>query len=86
MAQSVAFFFTGSLVPVAFFPPWLHAIAAWLPFYGMMNVPAEVFIGKVDGSALLLDLGRQVLWLVLLTLGARALTVVATHRVIVQGG
>jgi ABC-2 type transport system permease protein len=86
MAQSVAFFFTGSLVPVAFFPSWLHAIAAWLPFYGMMNVPAEVFIGKVNGGALLLDLVRQVLWLVLLTLGARALTVVATRRVILQGG
>ena len=86
MAQAIAFFFTGSFVPVAFFPPWLHAIAAWLPFYGMMNVPAEVFVGKAAGSGVLLDLGRQLLWLVVLTLGARALTVAATRRVIVQGG
>ena len=63
-----------------------QAIAAWLPFYGMMNVPAEVFVGKVAGRSVLLGLGGQVLWLVVLTLGARALTAAATRRVIVQGG
>jgi len=86
LAGTIAQFFTGLFVPVAFFPPWLHAIADWLPFNGMMNVPAEAFLGKLTGNILLFELSRQVFWVIVLTLGARAITAVATRRVIVQGG
>ncbi len=86
MAAQAALFFTGAIVPLAFFPPWLHAIAAWLPFNGLMNVPAEVFLGKATGGGLAFELARQGAWVVLLTLGARAITGAATRRVVVQGG
>lgn len=86
MANVVALFFTGSYMPLAFLPSWLHAIVDWLPFSGMMSVPAEVFLGKLAGAGLLLALGRQVLWVVLLTLLARWVTALAARRVIVQGG
>lgn len=82
----IAQFFAGSYVPVAFFPAGLRAVVEWLPFSGMLNVPAEVLEGKVAGAALLFELGRQLLWLVALTLAARALTTVAARRVVVQGG
>lgn len=86
MAAQAAFFFSGAIIPLAFFPPWLHAIAGWLPFNGLMNVPAEVFLGKVSNGALLFEIARQLAWVVVLTLGARAITAVATRRVVVQGG
>lgn len=86
LAFTVALFFAGSYVPVAFFPAGLRAVVEWLPFNGMMNVPAEVLEGKVVAAALLFELGRQVLWLVALTLAARTLTTLAARRVIVQGG
>ncbi len=86
MAAQAALFFTGAIVPLAFFPPWLHAIADWLPFNGLMNVPAEVFLGKATGGGLAFELARQAAWVVLLTLGARAITGVATRRVVAQGG
>lgn len=81
-----ALFFTGSYVPIAFFPPWLHDVVVWLPFNGLMNVPAEIFLGKLSGSTLLFELGRQMLWLVVLTVGVRVLTSAGTRRVTVQGG
>jgi len=86
MAAQAALFFTGAIIPLAFFPPWLRAIADWLPFNGLMNVPAEVFLGKVSGGHLLFEVARQAAWVAALTLGARAVTAVASRRVIVQGG
>ena len=85
-ATAIALFFAGSYVPLPFFPLWLRAIATWLPFNGLMNVPAQIFLGKLTGFALLLGLGSQVFWVVLLTLGVRSLTSVAARRVVVQGG
>ena len=86
LAGTIALFFTGSYLPLAFFPPWLHLLADWLPFNGLLNVPAEVFLGKLQGSALALEAVRQLGWLVVLTLFARWLSAVAVKRVIVQGG
>jgi ABC-2 type transport system permease protein len=86
MATAVAMFFAGNYVPLAFFPPWLHAVAVWLPFNGFVNVPIQIYLGKLDGPALALEIARQVAWLVVLVLAARAITGVATRRVVVQGG
>jgi ABC-2 type transport system permease protein len=85
-ATAIALFFAGSYVPLPFFPSWLRAIAIWLPFNGLMNVPAQIFLGKLTGIALLFGLGLQVLWVILLTLGVRSLASVAARRVIIQGG
>jgi ABC-2 type transport system permease protein len=82
----VALFFTGSYLPIAFFPPLLRTLIEWSPFSGLMNVPAELFVGKLAGSDLALALAQQVLWLVALTLIARGLTRLATRRIISQGG
>ena len=86
LAGVVAMFFTGSYVPLPLFPSWLRLIADWLPFAGLMSLPAEVFMGKVAGNAIWFELGRQGCWVVLLTLFVRALSRVATRRVVAQGG
>ncbi len=79
LAGTIALFFTGSYVPLPFFP-------VWLPFNGLMNLPAELLLGKLDGGSLWFEIGRQVGWLIALTLLVRSLTVLASRRVISQGG
>jgi ABC-2 type transport system permease protein len=86
LAFTIALFLTGSYLPIAFFPPLLRTLIEWSPFSALMNVPAELFVNKLDGSGIALALGQQLLWLVALTLGARGLTQLATRRVVVQGG
>lgn len=86
LAATIALFFTGSYVPLPFFPTWLRTLADWLPFPGLMNLPTEVFLGKLDGQTFLLDFGRQVFWLIVFTLFVRWLSSIATKRVVVQGG
>ncbi len=86
LALVISQFFTGSYVPLPLFPDWLRGITGWLPFYGLMSLPAEVLLGKVNGLALVFEIARQVLWLVVLTAFVRWLTARATRRVIAQGG
>lgn len=86
LAGTIALFFTGSYVPLPLFPSWLRLIADWLPFAGLMSLPAEVFMGKVAGDSLWFELTRQACWVVLLTLIVRTLSSVATRRVVAQGG
>ncbi len=86
LAGAIALFFSGSYIPVPFFPAWLHTISDWLPFNGLLNIPAEIFLGKLTAGDLLLNLGRQVLWLIVLTLVARLAAAVAARHVVVQGG
>lgn len=83
---TIAQFFTGAYLPLVFFPPWLATLAAWLPFYGMMNEPALVFLGKLRGIPLLWETLLQLAWLLALVVVVRVITRIATRRVVVQGG
>lgn len=85
-AATLALFFTGSYVPVPLFPDWLRAVSLWLPFHGLMDLPAQIFLGKVPLAALSLEIGRQGLWLLIFILIARFLTAQATRRIVIQGG
>ncbi|GCE12677.1 ABC transporter permease [Tengunoibacter tsumagoiensis] len=86
LATTVSLFFTGSYIPIPLLSPPFQAIVGWLPFNGLMNLPVEIFLGKIVGFALLFELGRQLLWLVILMVFARWLTGLATQRVVSQGG
>lgn len=86
VASVAASFFSGLLVPIAFFPEWLQGVSAWLPFQSMLYLPASVLLGKLSGPALLGALGQQLAWFVALALAGRALLAVATRRLVVQGG
>jgi ABC-2 type transport system permease protein len=82
----IALFFTGSYVPIPFFPHWLLAITQWLPFNALINVPVEIVLGKIPAALLLFELGRQLFWVITMTLLVRLVIAVAARRVVVQGG
>jgi ABC-2 type transport system permease protein len=79
-------FFSGFLLPIAFFPPALQAVAYALPFHTLTSIPAQIFLGRIEGPALAAALAAQLAWgavLVALALGAQG---VAMRKVVVQGG
>jgi ABC-2 type transport system permease protein len=86
LGLTMAQFFTGNFFPAAFFPAWLYALASWLPFNGMINAPAQIFLGKLSGGPLLAVLALQMGWLIVLIIVVLLLTAIATRRVVVQGG
>lgn len=86
MAWLAGIFFSGMLLPLNVFPGTLGEIARALPWASMLQVPADVFLGKHTGLDLLATYAFQAGWAVLLLAAGRLLQVAATRRVVIQGG
>ena len=86
LGQMAAIFLSGMFVPVVFFPDWLESTARALPFASMLQVPAEVFLGKHAGAGAARVLAVQVAWALALAVAGRLVLARAVRRVVVQGG
>lgn len=86
MANIMLTFFSGFLMPLAFFPAPLAALARALPFQAITSLPARIFLGQISGAALGWALLEQLLWSsVLVGLGLLMLRG-ALRKVVIQGG
>ncbi|MEZ4387543.1 MAG: ABC-2 family transporter protein [Candidatus Krumholzibacteriia bacterium] len=79
-------FMSGVLVPFTFFPAWFQTVMGWLPFQGLSYVPVTIYLGKRTGTDLLLAIGLQAVWAVVLFLAGRLYWNRAMRRVTLQGG
>ncbi|MET4925919.1 ABC-2 family transporter protein [Streptomyces sp. PSRA5] len=79
-------FFSGMLLPLTLFPGVLGEIARALPWSSLLQVPADVFLGRHTGWGLLGAFAFQAGWAVALLALGRLVQSVATRRVVVQGG
>ncbi|HMQ31187.1 MAG TPA: ABC-2 family transporter protein [Chloroflexaceae bacterium] len=86
MANVLLSFFSGFLLPLAFFPPAIQAIARALPFQAITSLPAQIFLGQIRGPAVAEALALQLFWAVALAALALAVQAVAMRKVVVQGG
>lgn len=86
LANVVLSFFSGFLLPIAFFPPALQALTYALPFHTITSTPVQIFLGRIAGPALLPALALQLAWCVALVALALAAQAVAMRKVVVQGG
>jgi ABC-2 type transport system permease protein len=86
LAVTVSLFFSGMILPLTFFPGWLHAIAQALPFASIVQVPIDVYLGKHTGSGLAAALALQAAWAVALLAFARLALARGTRKVVIQGG
>jgi ABC-2 type transport system permease protein len=77
---------SGLLLPVTWFPPWLEALARATPFPAMVQIPADVLIGRTTGAAALAGLAVQAGWLAAAALAGRLLLAAGRRRLVVQGG
>jgi ABC-2 type transport system permease protein len=79
-------FFSGFLVPVAFFPEWLKLAVTLTPLPAMVNTPIEIYVGIVQGTALWAALGSQVAWAIGMALLCEWVYRRGVQRLIIQGG
>ena len=82
----VMMFASGFLMPLRFFPDWLQAVLEFTPFPSMVNIPVEVYLGKLEGVALWLALGKQAVWVFALTALAHVLLARGARRLMILGG
>jgi ABC-2 type transport system permease protein len=80
--------FSGALIPLVFFPDWLRAIAAVLPFQAMISTPALTYLGgeHMNLPTTLLMIGIQAVWAVGLILLGRVVWRSASKAVTINGG
>lgn len=78
--------FSGYLVPLELFPPWVQAIARALPFRYMLAFPAEMLTGMLPRPRALADLAVQWLFVVALYAGARTAWRLGLRRFAAYGG
>jgi ABC-2 type transport system permease protein len=86
VALAATMFLGGFVVPIRYFPDWLQPLALVLPFAAITQTPADIFVERVQGPALLGTLALQVFWAVVMLGAAQLVTARATRRVIIQGG
>lgn len=82
----VSQFFSGAMVPLWFFPPLLRRLADWLPFQSQAFLPISIYLGRIQGRAILEALGIQLFWIIMLTLIVVPIWRHAMRRVVIQGG
>lgn len=82
----VAHFLSGMYIPIVFFPDGLESVARALPFCSMLQIPAEIWLGKHRGVDLLAAYSVQIAWVVALLLAGRFVMSRGERRLVVQGG
>jgi len=78
--------FSGALIPLVFFPDWLRAVAAILPFQGLVSTPALAYLGMVDMPTTAVLIATQAAWAVALLLLGRMAWRGASRAVTIHGG
>lgn len=82
----VAWFLSGFLMPLRFFPSWLVQLAYLTPFPHMLNSVVEIYLGILQGKDLLLALLMQMVWAGLLIALVQLVLRTAVRRLVILGG
>jgi ABC-2 type transport system permease protein len=80
----VSMFFSGLLVPLTIFPGALGTVAHALPWAALVQLPADVYLGK--RTDLLNVYAFQAAWAAVLLAAGRLLTMSARRKLVVNGG
>lgn len=84
IAIACTYFLSGSVIPIAFFPPWAQAISAWLPFQYTLNSTTEILLGVATQPLVVLEL--QVVWAFCLGLLSWLLLERGRYKITLHGG
>jgi len=86
LVNTIMMFFSGFLLPLAFFPAPLAAIARLLPFQAITSLPVLIFLGKIEDIAILNSFLLQLFWIVLLVSVSLMIQRAAMRKLVIQGG
>ncbi|MBG6089265.1 ABC transporter permease [Actinomadura viridis] len=82
----LALFFSGMILPLVAFPGVLGEVARATPWAALIQVPADVFLGRHTGWGLVGALAFQAAWAAALLAAGRALTLAARRKLVIHGG
>ena len=59
--------FSGSMLPFEMMPGWLAKLSSVLPFQFRYYIPVEIYLGKIEGFAIVRALAMQMIWVAVLS-------------------
>ena len=59
--------FSGSMLPFEMMPGWLAKLSSVLPFQFRYYIPVEIYLGKIEGLAIVRALAMQMIWVAVLS-------------------
>lgn len=77
---------SGLVIPLPLLPDWAQPVLAWLPFAGIIDLPARIYTGHIAPGDLAFVLVRQLGWTLALVGLGRWWIARGLRRVVVQGG
>jgi ABC-2 type transport system permease protein len=83
---AVTNFFSGALVPLTFFPDWLKAVCYVMPFQGIVNIPASIYLGNMRTYEILQRIGLQLFWVIVLWMLGKLMWRWSVRQVTIHGG
>lgn len=86
MFPIIMMFFSGLILPVPLFPDKLYNIVALSPFIGLMDTPARIIMGALQGESAFNALGVQVFWILVISILNKTLLETRLKSVSINGG
>lgn len=77
---------SGSIIPLWFFPHELQVVLELLPFVSIYQLPLGIYIGKYTLDDILLRMGIQLSWVLILLIIFNTVQKKMADRVLIQGG
>ena len=85
-AFGLSWIFSGFFMPLALFPDWLAEFSRVTPFGASLYIPIQVFLGNVQGMALLQSLLIQLFWIITLVILDHIILALGLRKLVIQGG
>ncbi|HEY93362.1 MAG TPA: ABC-2 type transporter [Dehalococcoidia bacterium] len=78
--------FSGSIVPLVYYPDWAQGILRYLPFSSLLDIPLRFYLGVLPISELFSFILLQCGWTLIFTVTGILILKAGMRRVVVQGG
>ncbi|MDA3850801.1 MAG: ABC-2 family transporter protein [Spirochaetaceae bacterium] len=86
LMPSIVWIFSGIIIPLPFYPPWMQKLFHWMPFRGLIDIPLRIYMGHIPVNAALGSLAVQLTWILVLLGVSSVLLKRGLKRVVIQGG
>jgi ABC-2 type transport system permease protein len=85
-AFGLSWIFSGFFMPLALFPDGIALFSRMTPFGASLNIPIEIFLGMVQGKALVNAILLQLFWIIVLITLDHLILNLGVRKLVIQGG
>ncbi|MEM7131516.1 MAG: ABC-2 family transporter protein [Chloroflexota bacterium] len=86
MTRLVIALFSGSFIPLWFFPEWAKVLLTYLPFASIYHAPLSIYIGRLEAVEAAQSIGVQLVWVALLFWLSRVIWQRSRQKLMIHGG